>query len=167
MESFPYATGPAPWTCKNMSVRIRRENPTADTTYARGYERWTGGIAQPIEPIVNIKKDPVFMDMKPQSSRTDGRSWLQAPTYVGNPNIPLQKNPYFTEYDIASDPRNVGRELRGAVKEPVSKRGMDTNRGFLERTMESQYIPDDQVKKMVDSYSQMRPTLNDMKATFR
>lgn len=174
MESTPIQTGPAPWACKNMTVRMRRETPIADTNNSRGYERWRSSVPQPIEGLVgrpDVHDTAPFMDMKPQQSRSDVRNWIQTPTYVSDPSIPLQKNPYFSQYDIGSDPRNVGRELRGTVSEPLTTRGAVQNRGLLERSMESRYLPENEmdvpIQKMLQSFDNLRPTLNDMKATFR
>jgi hypothetical protein len=175
MESVPFKSGPAPWACNNMSVRMRRENPVADTTNARGYERWRSSVPQPIEGLVgrpDVNADAPFMDTKPQQTRTDVRNWIQSPSYNAVTQVPLQNNPYFRQYDIASDPRNVGRELRGVVSEPASNRGQDQNRALLGRMVESsRYMPENEInvpmEKMLDSYSQMRPALNDMRATFR
>jgi hypothetical protein len=112
------------------------------------------------------------METKPQQTRTDVRNWIQSPSYNAVSQVPLQNNPYFRQYDIASDPRNIGRELRGVVSEPASNRGQDQNRALLGRMVESsRYMPENEtnvpMEKMLDSYNQMRPTLNDMKATFR
>lgn len=175
MESFPFRSGPAPWACGNMSIRMRRETPIGDTTNAREYERWKSSVPQPIEGLVgkpDVNAGAPFMDMKSQQTRTDARNWIQSPSYNAVAQVPLQNNPYFRQYDIGSDPRNVGRELRGAVKEPALNRGVEVNNGLLGRMADSsRYMPENEVglsvEKMLESYTQMRPVLNDMRATFR
>jgi len=158
-----------------MSLRSRREKPIEDTTNARGYERWRGSVPQPIEGLVgrpDVNDTPPFFDRKPVQSRADAvQRWVQSQPFVVDPATPLQKNPYFTEYDIASDPRNVGRELRGAVSETTQNRGVAVNNGVLERALQSRYLPETEasvpMEKMLESYNKLRPALNNMTATFR
>ncbi len=175
MESVPFRSGPAPWACQNMSLRSRREKPIEDTTNARGYERWRGSVPQPIEGLVgrpDVNDTPPFFDRKPTQTRVDAvHRWTQSQPFVVDPAVPVQKNPYFTEYDIASDPRNVGRELRGVVSEPSPNRGVAVNNGVLERAVQSRYMPESEaavpMEKMLESYNKLRPALNDMTAKFR
>jgi hypothetical protein len=54
----------------------------------------------------------------------------------------IAQNPYFDKYDIASDSRNVIRELRGAVSEDIVDRGLRENQRLMSRGFDSQrWVP--------------------------
>jgi len=76
----------------------------------------------------------------------------------------LAANPYFDKYDIATDSRNVIRELRGAVSEGVVDRGVVESQKLFSREMESRWVQRS-VKEPVDSVSAfelLRPKFNNM-----
>lgn len=83
----------------------------------------------------------------------------------------LSENPYFTKYDVASDPRNVIRELRGAVVEDKVDRGIREARTLLSREFDDRWVSlDEKEKKGYDSltaYDLMRPRLNIMEMNYR
>jgi len=68
----------------------------------------------------------------------------------------LAANPYFDKYDIATDSRNVIRELRGAVSEGVEDRGVVESQKLLSREMESRWV------KPETAFELLRPKFNDM-----
>jgi hypothetical protein len=68
----------------------------------------------------------------------------------------LASNPYFDKYDIATDSRNVIRELRGAVGEAVMDRGTVESQKLLSREMESRWV------KPETAFELLRPKFNDM-----
>ena len=76
----------------------------------------------------------------------------------------LAANPYFDKYDIASDSRNVIRELRGAVSEEIVDRGLIESQKLLKREFESRWV-----EASVDSISAfelLRPKFNNMETVY-
>ena len=65
----------------------------------------------------------------------------------------LSQNPYFEKYDVASDSRNIVRELRGSVYEDVVNRGEEESRLLLQRT--------------IGAYELMRPRMTDTSKMYR
>lgn len=72
----------------------------------------------------------------------------------------LASNPYFDKYDIATDSRNVIRELRGAVGEAVMDRGTVESQKLLSREMESRWV------ERETAFELLRPKFNDMANTY-
>ena len=101
------------------------------------------------------------------------RDYRQAQPYVpgGSDGNGFGKNPYFEKYDVATDPRNVARELQGAVYEYNPPRDLETSNRLIDRNFQNLYVAESVVKKSyeqaIDVYAGMRPKLNDMKAVFR
>jgi hypothetical protein len=78
----------------------------------------------------------------------------------------LSENPYFNKYDVASDSRNIVRELRAAVSEDVNDRGVSESHKLLQRELDSRWISQGYAaEKGIDSLSAfelMRPKMNNM-----
>ena len=78
----------------------------------------------------------------------------------------LSDNPYFDKYDVASDSRNIIRELRGTVSEDIRDRGVRESQLLLRREMDSRWLPQGYAQdKGLDSLSAfelMRPKITDM-----
>ena len=78
----------------------------------------------------------------------------------------LSDNPYFDKYDVASDSRNIVRELRGTVSEDIRDRGVRESQLLLRREMDSRWVPQGYAQdKGLDSLSAfelMRPKITDM-----
>jgi hypothetical protein len=72
----------------------------------------------------------------------------------------LASNPYFDKYDIATDSRNVIRELRGAVSEGVEDRGVVESQKLLSREMESRWV------ERETAFELLRPKFNNMANTY-
>jgi hypothetical protein len=108
--------------------------------------------------------------MNPINTRTVTRDYRQSQPFVADGDQ-LGNNPYFQKFDVASDPRNVARELQGTVYEYNPPRDQETSQRLLSRNFQSFHVTDEQEKKSiqeaVDIYAKMRPKMNDMKATFR
>lgn len=83
----------------------------------------------------------------------------------------LSENPYFSKYDISSDPRNVIRELRSAVVEDKVDRGVREAKTLLSREFDDRWLPlEEKEKKGYDTlaaYDLMRPRLNTMEINYR
>ena len=78
----------------------------------------------------------------------------------------MSDNPYFNKYDVASDSRNIVRELRAAVSEDVVDRGVRESQRLLQREMDSRWTPQGYAaEKGIDSlaaFELMRPKMNNM-----
>jgi hypothetical protein len=82
----------------------------------------------------------------------------------------LSDNPYFDKYDVASDSRNIIRELRGVVSEGIYDRGVRESQQLLRREMDSRWTPAGYAQdKGIDSlsaYELMRPKFTNMTKTY-
>lgn len=83
----------------------------------------------------------------------------------------LADNPYFQKYDIASDSRNIVREMRTAVTEDVVDRGLRESQALLTRGLDNRWLPKDYAEtKGIDQLSAfelMRPKFNQMGRTYK
>ncbi len=169
MEPIPIAAGPALFR-PEFSLRSRRELPYKDVLNARRYEHWNTDAPGPSQNHPDVNRQSAFNDMNPINTRTVTRDYRQAQPFVAGAGK-LGDNPYFQKYDVATDPRNVVRELQGAVYEYNAPRGQEVSQKLLSRNFETLHVPEAQVKKSyeeaIDIFAGIRPKLNDMKATFR
>jgi hypothetical protein len=87
----------------------------------------------------------------------------------------LGSNPYFNKYDIASDPRNVIRELRGVVSEDVVDRGLAESQKLLQRGSESRWNDSSNItgekdekaaKEALLAFELLRPRFNNMENNY-
>ena len=73
----------------------------------------------------------------------------------------LAENPYFDKYDVATDSRNVIRELRGVVSEDVVDRGLRESQRLLAREMQNRWLPahyaEDRGYDQLNAYELLRP----------
>ena len=158
MEHIQIASGPA-LIQPQFTLRSRREQPVKDVYNARMYEYWNSDTPGPSQNFPDLTRQAPQLDMKPINSRTVERDYRQAQPYVPNAGS-LGQNPFFQKFDVTQDPRNVARELAGAVYQKL-----------LDRQIQSLNVPEALVKSTyenaIDVYSGIRPKLNDMKAVFR
>jgi hypothetical protein len=169
MEHIQIASGP-PLVLPQFSIRSRREQPVRDVFNARQYEHWNTDAPGPVQNAPDKGAQAAFSDMNPINTRTVTRDYRQAQPFVAGGDK-LGKNPYFQKFDVATDPRNVVRELQGAVYEYNPPRDQEVSHKLLARNFTNLHVPESQVKKSyeeaIDIYAGMRPKLNDMKAVFR
>lgn len=82
-------------------------------------------------------------------------------------------NPYFQKYDVASDSRNIVRELRGVVSEDIVDRGVRESQKLLQRDMESRWISAASADRRevsqnpIEAFELMRPKLSDFRKQYR
>jgi hypothetical protein len=164
--------GPVPPLVINeFSARALRELPTRDVINARDYLRWNADEPVPAANKPNPKKQGAFMDNAPISGRNQDRAqFYQAqPFVVDAPGF--QDNPYFNKYDITSDPRNTIRELRGAVTESVTNKGVDESIRLFSRGFDNRFVPVSDLtvrqEKALDDWSSYKPSMNDMETNYR
>jgi hypothetical protein len=82
----------------------------------------------------------------------------------------LSENPYFTQYDVASDPRNIVRELRSVVVEDkVAERGINESQRFIQHDFQTRWAPLDSSKAYdtLQSYDMLRPAFTAMEKNYR
>jgi hypothetical protein len=133
-----------------MSLRSRHEPSTRDFVNAQNYEHWQTDGRYGIQNRADKAAQAPFYDMMPASSRTDDRSYQQSQNFVAGGSA-LTNNPYFQQYDVTQDPRNVARELRGAVFEAVTDRGLQESKRIMERQFTSQYVPEAETRSMTET----------------
>ena len=99
-----------------------------DQINAKNYEHWQTDGKYSAYNRPDLNKIPAHMDMLPNSSRINNRNYRQAPIYTASAGeSEFYRNEYFNGIDIKTDPRNVTRELRGAVFEQRDDRGRTEN----------------------------------------
>jgi hypothetical protein len=169
MEHIPIASGPA-LVLPQFSLRSRREQPVRDLFNARQYEHWNSDVPGPTQNFPNKGVQAPQQDMNPINTRTVERDYRQSQPFVAD-GAKLGNNPYFQKFDVATDSRNVARELQSAVYEYNPPRDQTVSNRLLARNFEARHVPEPEVKatyeKAIDVYAGMRPKLNDMKAVFR
>jgi type II secretory pathway pseudopilin PulG len=83
----------------------------------------------------------------------------------------LAQNPYFTKYDVATDSRNVIRELRGVVSEDVVDRGLRESQTLLSREIKSRWLPPQYAQErgldQLSAFELMRPKFNKQNIYYR
>lgn len=158
----------------NFSLRARRETPTMDTANARMFEHWRTDVPHLTmdRPKAGVKGVRDYMDMNPEASRTNFKSYLQNQPYVADIQGSFGDNPYFQKYDVTQDPRNVVRELRSAVSEDKTDRGIKESQHMLSRQLDNRWIPQGYAESTglntLTAYEKlMKPQINDMKRDFR
>lgn len=169
MEHIPIASGP-PLILPQFSLRSRREQPVRDVFNARQQEHWNTDAPGPVQNQPDLGKQNPHQDMNPINTRTLTRDYRQAQPFDEDGGQ-LGTNPQFQKQDVATDPRNVVRELRAAVQEQNAPRDQEVSNHLLSRQFTSLHVPEAQVRKSqeqaIDVFAGIRPKLNDMKATFR
>lgn len=161
------ATPPVP--IPQMTLRSRHELSTRDTVNARNYELWQtdGRYGVYNRPDLNAQA-PMF-DQMPLTSRTDDRSYMQSQTFVAG-GAALGENPYFKKYDVSQDPRNVSRELRGAVFESPEDRGLKESRRMLERQFTAAAMPAqltlEDTETRIRARDQLMPAMDDYRRMY-
>lgn len=183
----PQYAGPLRIPPAAFQPRMRKEVVARDTTNARHIESWNTAVPiqqteynrvhTPYGIMTKIQKDkvpkpdslkPVFMDMAPLTSRTDGRDFRQSQPYVPTgPN--LSENPFFDRYDPTRDPRNMLREVRSAVYEVKQ-----TDRGILEserirsRVFSDRTVEEDpESVKLTEWFNLLRPKIDNPEIVYR
>lgn len=156
------------------SLRARREMPTMDTMNARMFEHWRTDVPSLTMERPKPGNGPgYYQDMNPEASRTNHRNYLQAQPYVVDPNVKqIDTNPYFQNFDITQDPRNVVRELRNVVNEIKTDRGLAESKDLLTRQIGNRWVGPDvvtaQSMDVLSAYDRvMKPHTNDMKQSYR
>lgn len=83
----------------------------------------------------------------------------------------IAQNPYFNKYDVASDSRNIIRELRGVVSEDIVDRGLRQSQKLLTRELDNRWLsPKFAEQKGINQQNLlelMRPAMNDMGKNYR
>jgi hypothetical protein len=154
----PTDAHPPPVPLPQMTLRSRREFATRDFVNAKQYEHWQTDGRYGIYNRPDLNTQAPFYDMKPNTSRTDTRSFAQSQPFVAGGD-PLGANPYFSKYDATNDPRNVARELRGAVYETPADRGLAESKRMLERQFTAAYIPADRSRNNTETMLVARASL--------
>ena len=123
-----------------MTLRSRREVATRDFVNAQQYEHWQTDGRYGVQNRPDLNAQAPMFDQMPITARTDDRSYMQSQTFVAG-GAALEGNPYFQKYDVSQDPRNVSRELRGAVFEAPEDRGLKESKRLLERQFTAAAMP--------------------------
>lgn len=128
----------------------------------------TGGRADLVkglsETLADLAKTPDDPDLQQ-------RYKLQSMMLKQSQTDALAQNPYFAKYDVASDSRNIVRELRSSVTEDVVDRGEAESKRLLGRSLEGRFSVRDgagrEEKDSLKAYELMRPRQNDMTRVYR
>lgn len=158
--------------------RSRREESTRDVANARNIEIWRSsppiqqGFFRPEPSTANFgpQTRTALNDQAGIATRYQKPISLPAPEFdAAGPK--LVGNPYFDQHAPEFDPRNVARELQGAVKEDKLDRGLLESQRLLSRGFSSRYVPEGFAEnKQLDSlqaFEMLRPKLDDGTQDFR
>ena len=158
--------------------RSRREESTRDLHNARNIEVWQSSppIQQgffrptPSTPNYGNRTDAHFNDQAGIATRNKAPISLPAPAF--DPAGPkLVGNVFFDQHAPEYDPRNVVRELRGAVKEDKTDRGITESQRLLSRGFSSRYVPEGFAEsRQLDSlqaFEMLRPKIDDVNRDYR
>jgi len=153
------------------SLRARREAPTRDSVNARQFEHWRSDTPSLTMERPKSGSHGYYQDMNPEASRTNFKDYAQAQPFVVDGGG-IEANPYFQKFDVTQDPRNMVRELRTAVTETKTDRGLIESKDLLSRQLMNRWIGPDVVQnKEYDTLSAydrvMKPQTNDMKKSYR
>lgn len=157
--------------------RSRREDSSRDVVNARNIELWQSSVPirqaffrpEPATTALDSRRDHSFNDQAGISTRYQSTT-LPAPAF--DPAGPkLVGNPYFDQHAPEFDPRNVARELRGAVKETKSDRGVVESQRILRRGFSSRHVPEGfaETRQLdtLNAFELMRPKIDDATHTYR
>jgi len=157
----------------SMSLRSRREVNAQDQINSLRVEQWQTDAPA----LQNDRSDPrsqrAFMDMNPINTRTVSRNYLQNQPYVAGMTGGggLGGNPYFDKFDVTTDPFNVAREVRAAVYEERTDRGVEESKRLLNRVYTTRWLPEDYVEKhsldTLKAYESLMPQMNKMETVYR
>jgi hypothetical protein len=158
--------------------RSRREESTRDLHNARNIEIWQAsppiqqGFFRPEPSTTGFggRRDANFYDQAGISTRYKPPISLPAPAF--DPAGPkLVGNVFFDQHAPEYDPRNVVRELRGAVKEDKNNRGITESQRLLSRGFSSRYVPEDfaesQQLDSLHAFEMLRPKIDDLNRDYR
>ena len=167
----PIGVGPVPpIPYPSMTLRSRRELPTRDTVNARNYEHWQTDGRYGIYDRRDLNAAPTFMDRLPSAGRLDRRDNRPAAAFDAN-GPQLNGNVYFDKFDVQSDPRNVVRELQGAVYESREDRGIEESKRLLMRAFESRWTSKEDaeraIKERLDAGNTLLPAINNMQIIYK
>jgi hypothetical protein len=83
----------------------------------------------------------------------------------------MEGNPFFDQHAASYDPRNVARELRAAVKEDKTDRGVTESQRLLSRGFSGRYVPEgySEVEQLnnLQSFELLRPKMDDSMKVYR
>ena len=158
--------------------RSRREDPTRDTTNARQMEIWQSSV--PVQQAF-FRPQPAGSDFqaRPKNGLNDqmgistrNRPPISIPAPAFDPAGPkLVGNVFFDQHAPEFDPRNVARELQGAVKEDKMDRGVIESQRLMGRGFSSRYVPQGYAEAnqfdSLQAFEMLRPKLDDGKTDYR
>jgi hypothetical protein len=163
--------------------RSRREDSTRDTTNARNIEIWQSSPPlqqaffrpQPAGSELGStsftpKYKPGLNDQSGISTRNQPPISLPAPSF--DPAGPkLVGNVFFDQHAPEFDPRNVARELHGAVKEDKMDRGIKESQRIMARGFSSRYVPQGYAEAnqfdSLQAFELLRPKIDDGTTDYR
>jgi hypothetical protein len=162
----------------HFTPRSRREDPTRDTVNARQMEAWQSSAPiqqgffrpQPAGSEFGSRAKISAYDQTALPTRNQPPISLPAPTF--DPAGPkLVGNVFFDQHAPEFDPRNVARELQGAVKEDKMDRGIIESQKIMGRGFSSRYVPQGYAEAnqydSLQAFELLRPKLDDGKTDYR
>jgi len=158
--------------------RSRREESTRDTINARNIELHRSsapvqqGFFRPESTTSKVGPQTrvAVYDQAGIATRYQPPVSLPAPAF--DPAGPkLVGNVFFDQHAPEFDPRNVSRELRGAVKEDKGDRGIIESQRILSRGFSSRYVPEGFAEKnqydSLQAYELLKPKIDDLTHDYR
>ena len=158
--------------------RSRREDSTRDLINARHAEVYQSSAPiqqaffrpQPSTSDLEKRVNASYNDQGSIPTRYKQPISLPAPTF--DPHGPkLVGNPYFDQHAPEFDPRNVARELQGAIKEDKLDRGVLESQRLLRRGFSSRNVPEGFAETRqhdsLQAFELLRPKIDNPKEEYR
>lgn len=158
----------------NEPIRQRVEWNTRDTMNQRLWTDLQSQGSKEVTPAM-LAAHPTAgaSPMMPSVSRTDQRNYIAGPSYfpsapVGQreklPARSLFQNAWTAGFDVDGDAQNIGRELRGVVKET---RGSEVAGSLaVQRMFQHQWLSPEISKQVIAVAERPRPTQDDYRVDY-
>lgn len=159
-----------------VQYEVPSRNPTRDAKEREEAEKTLRGVYDIIQRIdMNTSKlvpgSTQWNALKAQRLEAQNRAQEARDLISELDANTLTENPYFDRFDLASDPRNVIRELNAVVSEDKVDRGIREAKQMLGRTFQNRWVDQSEVEQKgydaLNAYELMRPRLNEMSFEYR
>jgi len=143
-------------------ARTRREVDPIDAINARQFEHWQTDGKYDVYNRPDMNKQAPFLDMLPNDSRMNDRSYRSQPRFDVDGHRGGQ-NPYFDKYDTSFDARNTTRELRASVYEDKNTGYLKESEHLLQRNFDSRWLNPTVAIQQAQVAEELRPKMDDIR----
>jgi hypothetical protein len=163
-------------------IRVRVEPNSRDAMNTRILEQMPFTAARNITPNnILLANKPLVQEMNPIDSRRGVNSYKQAVEFFPDADTqtgiqpkmkapsPFMQNPYLQRMDAQNEPRQIARELRGAVTEDNREKYLDLSQKIANRNFSSVLLQVAEEEKMTNltAYELLKPKIDDFSQQYR